>query len=83
MKVLGVYDQNCEIRCNNKSIFYVMKKFFDRLPSEYGECYFRNLEDLILIKIVLQQLINILLLKKVNSGKKKWIAKKNIMPILF
>ena len=51
MKVLGVYDQNCEIRCNNKSIFYVMKKFFDRLPSEYGECYFRNLEDLILIKI--------------------------------
>ncbi len=50
MKVLGVYDKDNEIRCFNKSAFFVMKKFFDKHP-EYGYCYFKNLETLKLIKV--------------------------------
>ena len=51
MKVLGVYDKDSDLRCFNKSAFMTMRSFFDKLPVEYGKCYFDNLETLKLLKV--------------------------------
>ena len=50
MKVLEIYDKDSDIRCYGKNIFKTMDKFLSKLPSEYGECYYHNLETLCLFK---------------------------------
>lgn len=50
MKVIDIYDKNSDIRSYGKNIFKTMKTFLSKYPSEYSECYYHNLDTLVLFK---------------------------------
>ena len=51
MKVIEIYNKNSNILDHGKNIFKTMDKYMNKFPSEYRECYDKNLETLEILKV--------------------------------
>ena len=51
MKVIDLYYKDSDLRCYHKNIFDTTRNYLNCFPSEYSECFNRNLDTLEIIKV--------------------------------
>ena len=51
VKIINVYDKNSNILCHGKNVFDTTKRYLYKFPKEYSECYYHNLNDLLLFEV--------------------------------